>query len=74
MFKRIKKTFFFSLIWKALFSVTFSTLLASSSIFILGKYTYDKYYEQKIAIRHKQYKQAFSSVLSQLNKKETESP
>ncbi len=72
MFKRIKKTFFFSLIWKALFSVTLSTLLASSSIFILGKYTYDKYYEQKITIRHKQYKQAFSSVLSQLNKKETE--
>ncbi len=72
MFKRIKKTFFFSLIWKALFSVTLSTLLASSSIFLLGKYTYDKYYEQKTAIRHKQYRQAFSSILTQLNERETE--
>ncbi len=70
--KPIKKEFSFSLIWKALFAVTVSTLLASGSIFVLGKYTYNKNHEQKIAIKHQQYEQAFASVLRQLKQKETE--
>lgn len=67
-----KKKIFFSLTWKALFSVAISTLLTSSSIFVLATYTYNQYYEQKNVNRHKQYQQAFSSVLSQLKQKETE--
>ncbi len=70
--KHIKKEFSFSLIWKALFAVTVSTLLTSGSIYVLGKYTYNKNHEQKIVIRHQQYEQAFASVLKQLKQKETE--
>jgi len=72
LFKHIKKEFSFSLIWKSLFAVTVSTLLTSGSIYVLGKYTYNKNHEQKIVIRHQQYEQAFTSVLKQLKQKESE--
>jgi len=70
--QRIKKAVSFGLIWKALFAVSISTLLASGSIFLLGKYTYNKNHEQQIDIRHRQYQLAFSSVLARLKQKETE--
>lgn len=67
-----KKKIFFSLTWKALFAVTISTLLASGTIYILGNYTYERNHAQKRIVRHRYYKQAFESVLRQLQYKETE--
>ena len=53
-------------------AVTVSTALVSGSIFILSQYTYNKNHEQAVNLRHQQYKQAFSSVITQLKHKETE--
>ena len=72
MSKFIKKNISFGLIWKALFAVTISTVLASGCIFVLGQYIYNKNHAQRIDSRHQQYEQAFSSVITQLKQKETE--
>ncbi len=67
-----KKKIFFSLTRKALFAVIISTLLSSASVFLLGTYVYDKNHLEKRESRHRQYQQAFASVIKQLQQKETE--
>ena len=37
-----KKRKYFSLVWKAVLAVSFATIVASSSVFVLGKFTLEK--------------------------------
>ncbi len=60
---------FFSLVWRTTLAVSFATLAASASVYVLGKLTLDKNYAQERLRTRELYKQAYSSILqkSRLN-------
>ena len=63
---REKKQFFFSLVWKAIVSVSFATLLASGAIVLFGKLTLDRNYEQERTRVQHFYHQAFQGILKRI--------
>ena len=63
---REKKQFFFSLVWKAILSVSFATFLASGAIVLFGKFTLDRNYEKERARVQHFYQQAFKGILTRI--------
>ncbi|MGR9115215.1 MAG: EAL domain-containing protein [Gammaproteobacteria bacterium] len=64
--KREKRAFFFSLVWKAILSVSFATFLASGAIVLFGKFTLDRNYQQERTRVHNFYQQAFKGILKRI--------
>lgn len=58
-----KKRKYFSLVWKAVLAVSFATIVASSSVFVLGKFTLEKNFANERARVRRFYQQAFTSIL-----------
>ncbi len=57
---------YLSLVWKAILSVSFATLIASGAIVQFGKYTLDKNYHQERARIQRSYQQAFQGILQEV--------
>ena len=58
-----RKGKYFSLVWKAVLAVSFATIVASSSVFILGKFTLEKNFDNERSRVRRFYQQAFTSIL-----------
>lgn len=57
---------FLSLVWKAILSVGFATLLTSGAIVLFGQFSLNKNYEQQRMRMHHAYSQAFKGILEQI--------